>query len=80
MKIKATGILQDLQLLGVLSQRADIKITTEIEKRLQDSINRSKEIINKNKDTFKDGDKNKFFDLFRIYSEQDAVLSLAISL
>jgi hypothetical protein len=78
-KGKATGILQSLELLGVLSYNANTKISIEIEKRLQDSIHKSKKIIEENKDVFKDENKN-YFDLFRVYSERNSVLSLAIPL
>lgn len=79
-KGKAKGILQNLELLGVLSFNAKTKISSEIEKRLQDSIKKSKKIIDENKNFIKDIDDKKHFDLFKVYSERNSVLSLAIPL
>ena len=79
-KGQAINLLDELAALGVLSDRANVKIQTEIEKRLEDSIEKSKQIIESNKGFFKKPNKNDFMDLFKIYSEQNSVLSLAISI
>ena len=67
-KREGNEIIRELESLKVLPKRAELRLTDEIEKRLNNSIQKSKKKINKNKnELIKNQD---YTNLFKIYASE----------